>query len=177
MNYRWLILVPFVGLALLFSKALYLDKDTLPSALLGKPLPQFELAELHSGEILTADKIKGEPALLNVWATWCPSCRVEHPMFNKLASQGVKIIGINYKDTASKAVKWLEDLGNPYVLNLYDNQGRLGLDLGVYGAPETYLMAADGTILHKHVGVVDERVWAGELGNLYRELISQGGEG
>uniref|UniRef100_UPI0038F8041D DsbE family thiol:disulfide interchange protein n=1 Tax=Streptomyces galilaeus TaxID=33899 RepID=UPI0038F8041D len=88
----------------------------------------------------------GEPLLLNVWATWCPTCYAEHYYLNKLADQGVKIIGLNYKDDRNKAVGWLNELGNPYLISLFDGNGMLGLDLGVYGAPETFLIDANGVV-------------------------------
>jgi cytochrome c biogenesis protein CcmG/thiol:disulfide interchange protein DsbE len=116
------------------------------------------------------EDVIGEVALFNVWATWCVSCRVEHPYLHMLAEQGVPIIGLNYKDDDTDALRWLEELGNPYRVNIVDAQGTLGLDLGVYGAPETYLVDAGGVIRYRHVGVVDERVWQDILQPLYREL-------
>jgi len=97
--------------------------------------------------------------LVNIWATWCVSCRVEHPYLNKLAESGVRIVGLNYKDDTVAAQQWLTDLGNPYQWNIVDKDGRLGVDLGVFGAPETYVLDKQGVIRYKHVGVVDQRVW------------------
>jgi cytochrome c biogenesis protein CcmG/thiol:disulfide interchange protein DsbE len=105
----------------------------------------------------------GKPALINVWATWCFSCRVEHPYLLELAEQGVTIYGLNYKDEPAKASQWLVDLGNPYSETVVDQNGEFGLDLGVYGAPETYVIDAKGVIRHRHVGVVDEQVWLEQL--------------
>lgn len=146
------------------------DPQALPSALLDKPVPAFSLKRLGSDEFLTEAHLKGEPALLNVWATWCPSCRAEHPFLVKLAQQGVAIYGLDYKDDSVAAQKWLDELGNPYRFNIVDSEGTLGLDLGVYGAPETYLVDAQGIVRAKHVGVVDERVWTETLQPLYVEL-------
>lgn len=174
MNLRWLIVVPliaFLGLAVLFYTSLGADKETLPSALIGKPLPEFSLSDLATGEPLGKATLLGEPALLNVWATWCISCRVEHPMLNRLSEAGVKIIGLNYKDHNGKANDWLDKYGNPYSLTIFDPDGRLGFDLGVYGAPETYLLDENGQIRAKHVGVIDENVWQGDFGNAYRQLF------
>ena len=112
-----------------------------------------------------------------MWATWCVSCRVEHPYLQQLADQGVPIYGINYKDEDAAALRWLQELGDPYIANIADHQGSLGLDLGVYGAPETYLVDAEGVIRYRHVGVVDERVWTTILQPLYAELRTTGGEG
>lgn len=176
MNRRLLLIIPlllFLGLAAIFYRGLHIDTETLPSALIGKPMPAFSLPELESRQLLTEADLKGEPALINVWATWCISCRVEHPTLNALAEAGVKIIGLNYKDHGGKAEAWLKDLGNPYTVTLFDEQGRLGFDLGVYGAPETYLFDAEGTIVYKHVGVVDDAVWQGELGQRYQALAAK----
>lgn len=152
-------LAAFILLSLLLFKGLSLDPTSLPSALVGKPLPDFELEELHSSEVLSRGRIVGEPMLVNIWATWCYSCRVEHPFLVELAAQGVRIIGLNYKDDRDKAIGWLEELGDPYALTLSDTEGMLGLDMGVYGAPETYVVDAEGVVQYRHVGVVDEDVW------------------
>ena len=94
-------------------------------------------------------------------------------MLNQLAEQGVRIVGLNYKDSRPAALRWLQERGDPYQLNLFDPRGELGFDLGVYGAPETYLLDAEGIVRHRRVGVVDERIWAGELGQLYRKYQGQ----
>lgn len=143
----------------------------LPSAMLDKPLPNFSLPMLgDSSQQLTLTDLRKRPFLLNVWATWCISCRVEHPYLHKLAELGVPIYGLNYKDEESEALLWLKKLGDPYVLNINDSEGRLGLDLGVYGAPETYLIDVDGVIRYRHVGIVDDRVWETKLQPLMQSL-------
>lgn len=158
-------LVIFAVLAVLFWRGLSIDPTAMPSALIDKPVPEFSLPALHneagaeSSKPLTDAMFKGQVSLLNVWATWCVSCRVEHPFLVALAEQGVPIIGVNYKDESVAARQWLQDLGNPYKSNIVDADGYLGLDLGVFGAPETYVVDAEGVIRYKHVGVVDERVW------------------
>lgn len=164
----------FVILAVVLLKGLERDPNNLPSALIGKQVPDFALPDLFQAEKkVTADIFKGHVSLLNVWATWCPSCRVEHPFLVKLArEQGVRIIGMDYKDDDEEAKRWLEKLGNPYAVSFADKQGHLGVDLGVFGAPETYLIDAEGVIRAKHVGVVDERVWQ-ELGETYRQLLAE----
>jgi len=101
--------------------------------------------------------------MLNVWATWCPSCRIEHPVLNQLAAEGVIIYGLNYKDTPDDALNYLQTLGNPYKKVISDTRGDLGLDLGVYGAPETYLVDANGIIIYRHVGVVTQENWLSTL--------------
>ena len=112
----------------------------------------------------------GEPLLLNVWATWCISCRVEHPYLQRLADEGVTIYGVNYKDDSDDARQWLADLGDPYRASIVDAMGTLGLDLGVYGAPETYFIDSRGVIRYRHVGVIDERIWTTRLAPIYASL-------
>jgi cytochrome c biogenesis protein CcmG/thiol:disulfide interchange protein DsbE len=102
-----------------------------------------------------------------VWATWCYSCRVEHPYLLALAAQGVPIYGLNYKDESDKARQWLSELGDPYRLNIADRDGTVGLDLGVYGAPETYVLGPDGVIVHRHVGVLDEAVFERDIRHFF----------
>lgn len=164
----------FVLLSLLLFKGLSLDPTSLPSALVGKALPDFELQELHSAEVLSRQDIIGEPMLVNIWATWCYSCRVEHPYLLELAASGIRIVGLNYKDDGVKAVSWLEDLGDPYALTLADSEGMLGLDMGVYGAPETYVVDAQGVVRYRHVGVVDEQVWQSLLVQWFPQAQSEG---
>src|SRR5690606_7397062 len=145
----------------------------LPSALIGKPFPTFSLPAVEGERTITQADLKGKPALVNVWATWCVACRVEHPMLNKLAQMGVTIHGVNYKDDNAAARKWLQEFHDPYALNIRDEQGTLGLDLGVYGAPETFFIDKDGVIRHKYVGVIDERAWREQLAPLYQQLLDE----
>ena len=174
---RLLMLLPlaiFLLVAVFLYRGLFLDPTELPSALIGKPLPSFSLPSVEDPQrAVTAEDIKGKPALVNVWATWCVACKVEHPVLNKLAEQGVVIHGVNYKDDNAAAQKWLRDFHAPYQLNIRDEQGTLGLDLGVYGAPETFLVDKQGIIRHKYVGVIDERVWREQLAALYQQLVDE----
>jgi cytochrome c biogenesis protein CcmG/thiol:disulfide interchange protein DsbE len=163
-------LILFVLLAVLLFRGLALDPRELPSALIDQPLPEFSLPALGGDRQLTRTDVVGEVAFFNVWATWCVSCRVEHPYLQYLADSGVPIYGVNYKDEDGAAQRWLDELGDPYKANIADRDGTLGLDLGVYGAPETYLVDAAGVIRYRHVGVVDERVWQSVLQPLYLEL-------
>ncbi|MEH6634075.1 MAG: DsbE family thiol:disulfide interchange protein [Halioglobus sp.] len=163
-------LILFAVLALFLFRGLSLDPREMPSALIDRPLPEFSLPSLGREQLLSRDQLLGRTVLLNVWATWCVSCRVEHPYLHQLAEQGVPIYGVNYKDDDTDALRWLENLGNPYVANIVDAEGTLGLDLGVYGAPETYLVDATGVIRYRHVGVVDDRVWQTILQPLYAEV-------
>ena len=140
------------------------DPSMLPSALIGKPLPEFNLTTLDNpNSVITSLELNNKAALLNVWATWCVSCRVEHVYLNTLAEKGITIFGLNYKDDQQKANQWLVRLGNPYQLNLFDVNGKLGLNMGVYGAPETYVLDANGIVRYRHVGVVDEKVWQSRI--------------
>jgi cytochrome c biogenesis protein CcmG/thiol:disulfide interchange protein DsbE len=173
---RLLLLVPlgiFLGIALFLYRGLFLNPAELPSALIGKPFPAFSLAAVQGDRTLSEADLKGMPALVNVWATWCVACRVEHPLLNKLAEQGVTIYGINYKDDNPAARKWLTEFHDPYQLVIDDAKGSLGLDLGVYGAPETFFIDRQGIIRHKYVGVIDETVWREQLAPLYQGLVEE----
>ncbi|WP_166364168.1 DsbE family thiol:disulfide interchange protein [Pseudomonas akapageensis] len=173
---RWIMVLPlalFLLVAVFLYRGLYLNPSELPSAMIGKPFPEFALPAVQGGKTLTRADLLGKPALVNVWGTWCISCRVEHPVLNKLAEQGVLIYGINYKDDNAAALKWLGEFHNPYQLNVRDEQGTLGLNLGVYGAPETFLIDGKGVIRHKFVGVIDETVWREQLAGLYQGLVDE----
>ncbi|WP_248796741.1 DsbE family thiol:disulfide interchange protein [Pseudomonas sp. MWU13-2105] len=173
---RWLMVLPlaaFLLMAVFLYRGLYLDPSELPSAMIGKPFPAFALPSVQGDKQLSVADLQGKPALVNVWGTWCISCRVEHPVLNKLAQQGVLIYGVNYKDDNAEALKWLKDFHNPYQLNIRDDQGSLGLDLGVYGAPETFFIDAKGVIRHKYVGVIDETVWREQLASVYQSLVDE----
>ncbi|MDE1164267.1 MAG: DsbE family thiol:disulfide interchange protein [Pseudomonas sp.] len=173
---RWILLVPlalFLLVAVFLYRGLYLDPSELPSAMIGKPFPAFSLPAVQDGKPMTQADLIGKPALVNVWGTWCISCRVEHPVLTQLAQQGVVIYGVNYKDDNAAALKWLQDFHNPYALNINDEQGSLGLNLGVYGAPETFLIDAKGVIRYKHVGVIDQTVWREQLAGLYQGLVDE----
>ena len=167
-------LVVFAILTLFLLKGLERDPTELPSALVGESFPIFTLPSLGDEQrLLTERDLGSRVVLVNVWATWCFACRIEHPMLNQLAAQGVNIIGLNYKDQNDKALQWLEQKGNPYLFNIVDANGILGFDLGVTGAPETYLVDASGTIRYRRVGVVDQRIWDEEIKDLYQQLIGE----
>ena len=164
-------LLIFIVLAVFLLNGLERDPNAMPSALIDRPIPEFLLPVLgDENKQVDRQLFQGQPALLNVWATWCISCRVEHPFLNHLAQQGIRIIGLNYKDDVVEANKWLSDKGNPYVLSIVDSTGRMGLDLGVFGAPETYVIDSTGTIRYKHVGVVDDRVWQQHLLPVWQQI-------
>jgi len=163
MTNRWVYLSPLVialTLGIILYTAIGKDPTKLETARLNDPIPAFKLPKLSDANVfLTQENLKGELTLLNVWATWCPSCKAEHGYLNELSKKGVKIIGLNYKDERDPALAWLEKLGNPYEFVIYDKHGKLGFDLGVYGAPETYLVDAKGVVRYRHVGVVNHQVW------------------
>ena len=161
---RWLPLAVFGVLALLLAAGVWLsrnpDREALPSPLIGKPAPAFSLPVLHEpGRLVTLEELKGAPFLLNVWGSWCPACRDEHPVLTRFAeTKRLRVIGYNWKDEHADALRWLEQFGNPYWMVLVDYEGRHAIDWGIYGAPETYLVDAGGVIRWKHVGPLDDAV-------------------
>jgi cytochrome c biogenesis protein CcmG, thiol:disulfide interchange protein DsbE len=164
-------LLIFIALGAMLYWALGRDPNAMPSALLQRPVPEFTLPSLDDAEVLLdRDIFKGKVTILNVWATWCYACRVEHPFLSELAARGVSIIGLNYKDDPFEARTWLKDYGDPYQQTIVDKYGILGIDLGVFGAPESYLIDPAGIIVYKHVGVLDERVWKKDIAPLYDAL-------
>ena len=157
-------LIPLVIFALLiavFVVGLGRDPSQLPSPLLEKPAPQFDLPSLLDPEQrVTTQDFEGGVALVNVWATWCAGCRQEHNFLLQLSKADVlPIYGLNWRDNGPEALRWLQQLGDPYVATAYDQDGRVGIDWGVYGAPETFLIAADGTILYKQLGPLSWELW------------------
>ncbi len=168
-------LIAFLLLVVFLLRGLFSDPTELSSALVGKPVPAFSVPDIYDTSVIYSEQVlKGRPLLLNVWATWCPTCRAEHAYLNQLAAQGVYIVGLNYKDDSrSKALNWLTTLGDPYQLNLFDASGRIAIEFGVYGAPETFVIDAQGRIRYRHVGDVNERVWQQVLGPLYSELMRE----
>lgn len=164
-------LLVFTLLAIFFWRGLSLDPTRMPSALIDRHMPEFQLMTLAEPQtVTTAEDLKGEVKLLNVWATWCISCRHEHPFLLQLKQQGIPLVGINYKDDVVAARRWLQNLEDPYTYNIVDADGRLGIDLGVFGAPETYVLDKQGVIRYKHVGVIDQQVWSGTIGPIFRDL-------
>ena len=150
------------------------NPENMPSALLNKPIPAFQLPDLQSGAVVNNDAIKNKVALINVWATWCPTCHYEHPYLMTLAQQGVVILGIDYKDDPEKAKQWLQEKGNPYIAVLDDRAGKLGLDLGVTGAPETYVVDRKGIVRLRYQGDLNQRVWDETFKPLLDQLQKEG---
>ena len=164
----WKFIVPF-GLFALLGVFLYIglhrDPSYVPSPLIGKPAPEFTLPSLQDPAYPVSTKdLSGRPWVLNVWGTWCAGCRQEHPVLLQIARQtSVPIIGLDWKDDATEAQRWLAELGNPYAAVAFDSEGRVAIDWGVYGAPETFLIGADGKVLYKHIAPMTLEVWAKEF--------------
>ncbi|WP_372749294.1 DsbE family thiol:disulfide interchange protein [Litorivivens sp.] len=147
------------------------DPKALPSALIGQPFPAFELPALLSGEPVDESLLKGQISIVNVWATWCPTCLYEHPYLVELAERGeVAVFAINYKDDPEKARRWLADKGNPFRVNIVDQTGQLGLDLGVTGAPETFVVDRAGVVHMRYQGGLDQAVWDRHFAPLIAKL-------
>ncbi|HET6671033.1 MAG TPA: DsbE family thiol:disulfide interchange protein [Pyrinomonadaceae bacterium] len=162
----------FVGLVIFLAIGLRRDPHEVPSPLINKPAPAFQLPQLHEqAKTFSPQEMRGKVWLLNVWASWCISCREEHPVLLALARSGeVPLYGLNYKDQRNDAIAWLDELGNPYLLSAADLDGRVGIDYGVYGAPETYLIDRDGVIRFKHIGPLTPDVIQSQLLPLARNL-------
>jgi cytochrome c biogenesis protein CcmG/thiol:disulfide interchange protein DsbE len=152
----------FIALVALLGVGLRLNPREVPSPLVGKPLPEFRLPQLRDPDkTLSRADVSGRPVLLNAWATWCVECRREHPLLMEIAREGnIPIYGLNYKDNRPDALQWLQRLGDPYVASGFDGDGRVGIDMGVYGLPETFLVDARGMIVHKHIGPISREIWA-----------------
>ena len=161
---RLLPLIAFAGLALLLGVGVLMNsgKDTsaIPSPLIGKPAPAFSLPVLDEpSRLITNADLRGEPYLLNVWGSWCPACRDEHPVITELAKSGrIKVIGYDYKDEPEDAQRWLEQFGNPYAMIIADQDGRAAFDWGIYGAPESFLVDAQGIVRWKFIGPMTDAV-------------------
>jgi cytochrome c biogenesis protein CcmG/thiol:disulfide interchange protein DsbE len=165
-------LAVFIILALFLWKGLFRDPREVPSPLVGKPAPAFQLVQLHAPDksLSTAD-MKGQVWLLNVWASWCVSCRVEHPLLVELAKANVvPVVGLNYKDKNDLGIAWLKQHGDPYRLSVVDADGRVGIDWGVYGVPETFVIDKGGTIRYKQIGPLTTEALEKKILPLVREL-------
>ena len=162
---RVLLFLPVLVLGILlivFLKSFdFGPRSVLPSALIGKPFPEFQLPALRrQGDVELNDLIgDGNRKLVNVWGTWCLACELEHQLLLDVASSGVGIIGLNYKDDPVKARQWLAQRGDPYQFSIVDLDGQLGIELGVYGAPSTFVVDGQGVILAKHVGQLTQPAW------------------
>lgn len=162
----------FLALAVLLAVGLQLNPREVPSPLINKPAPAFELPQLHAPDKTFSQKdMLGKVWMLNVWASWCVACREEHPVLVELArSRAVPIIGLNYKDKREDGIGWLARFGDPYQLSAYDINGRVGIDYGVYGVPETYVIDKAGVIRYKRIGVVTPAILKDNVLPLVAEL-------
>jgi len=157
-------LIIFLSLVILLYNGLGKNTRLLPSALIDKPVPKFSVPSLMTNQIINNETLIGQMYLLNVWASWCPNCRVEHPMITEFARQKIiPVYGLNYKDENTAANQWLKQFGNPYKDILVDIDGLVGIDFGVYGAPETFLIDAKGIIRHKIVGELNPQNLRNEI--------------
>lgn len=162
----------FLVLLAFFGVGLTLKPRELPSPLVGKPAPAFDLAQLHDPKLrLTPQELRGKVWLLNVWASWCVACRIEHPLLVEMRKSGaVPIYGLNYKDKREDAVRWLEKFGDPYERSVSDLDGKVGIDFGVYGVPETFVIDRNGAIAHKVIGPLTPETLRDEVLPLVKKL-------
>lgn len=180
MKGRFAFLLPigiFAALALILYVGLFLNPREIPSALIGSPVPEFTLPAVKGRNLAlsTADLKSGEPTLVNVFASWCVACRSEHPLLVELKRKGeVPVHGLNYKDEQDAAAQWLDRLGDPYTRTGADISGRVGIDFGVYGVPETFVVAGDGRIVCKHIGPVQASDLETKILPIMRELKAGG---
>jgi cytochrome c biogenesis protein CcmG/thiol:disulfide interchange protein DsbE len=165
-------LVAFVALAVILAIGLNRDPREVPSPLIGKPAPSFTLARLDDpARAISLADMKGRVWMLNVWASWCVACREEHPLLVAFSKQNVlPVYGLDYKDQRDDANRWLVRMGDPYRASLFDDEGRVGIDFGVYGVPETFIIDKAGTIRLKHIGPLTDDVIAKEIIPLVKQL-------
>ena len=168
-------LVAFFALVVLFIFGLQNDPRLVPSPFIDKPLPEINLPLLADPDIsISSNDLKGEIFLINIFATWCIPCLQEHPLLLDLANnKEIKIIGLNYKDDRLEAIKWLDTLGNPYSIVLFDEDGLAGIDLGVYGVPESFVINQNAVVKYKHIGPLTEKVLTEIINPLISELKTQ----
>jgi len=171
MNRYLLPLGLFFCLVIIFIYGLQNDPRIVPSPLIDKPAPAFSLTTLHSPEhTLKLSDLKGTVSLINVWASWCAACRTEHPLLVEAAKDAtLNIYGLNYKDTRAEALNWLQQLGNPYIESAFDESGTTGIDYGVYGVPETFVLDQNGIIRYKHIGPLSKP----DLENIILPLVKK----
>jgi len=174
-NRYWLV-GGFLALLALLAAGLTLNPRQVPSPLIGKPAPAFELPLLHAPDKTFSHKeMLGTVWIMNVWASWCPPCLVEHPVVTELARSGVApVVGLNYKDAREDALPWLKRNGDPFRFSVYDAAGRIAIDYGVYGVPETYVIDRQGIIRYKHLGPLTPEVARHKLVPLIQELARRG---
>lgn len=176
---RLMFLIPlaaFAGIAVAFAVGLTLNPRELPSMLIGKSVPEFDLPPVQGRDKgLATANLKGEVSLVNVFASWCVECRVEHPLLMELGEKGpVPLYGLNYKDQPDDAQKWLDDMGDPYTRTGADISGRVAIDWGVYGVPETFLIDQNGKVVYKIIGALTWKKFNEEILPLIKDLKGEG---
>jgi len=166
------LIILFALLILLWRELFYSKPNELPSALIGEAVPTFQLHDLfNSNQLVTQKDLLSHVSLVNVWASWCDACRIEHPMLMKISKEyRVPIYGINYKDNPTDAQNFMQQSGNPYVKIGQDLTGNVAIDFGVYGTPETFVVNAQGKIIYRHIGVIDDESWNKVLYPLIKKL-------
>jgi cytochrome c biogenesis protein CcmG, thiol:disulfide interchange protein DsbE len=180
---RFLPLILVIALGIVLYRGLSLNPQDMPSALVGKAMPDFSLSMLNdANKTATKADLVGDIVLLNVWATWCPTCKYEHPFLLELATDPklkaqVSLYGINYKDERLPAQKWLANYKDPFQFSVFDDEGLLGVKLGVFGAPETFVIDHHGIIRKRFAGALDIRVWRKEFEPLIKQIITEKSQG
>ena len=169
-------LLVFIGLVIALAFGLSRgDPRVLPSQLINKPFPEFELTGVYDDTPVTKDDLLGEVSLVNVFGSWCVACLAEHPLLMELsATEQVRVIGINWRDDRAKAKQWLKRHGDPYELLIYDPHSTLVIELGITGAPETFIVDQSGTVRYKHVGIITPELWRGSFKPIIQTLRSEG---
>ena len=168
---KFLPLLIFLPLLAVMLAGLQLNPREVPSPLVDSPAPFFSLPQLNAPQAVASPAaLKDKVWLLNVWASWCVSCRVEHPLLLQMQKEGVMIVGLNYKDKPAEAKAWLQHRGDPYVFSAADESGRAGLDWGVYGVPETFVIDGGGIVRHKHIGPLDSHAVRQTILPMVRDL-------
>ncbi|GAB3383550.1 DsbE family thiol:disulfide interchange protein [Lysobacter fragariae] len=166
---RWIPLLAVAALGVLLAAGVWMsrnpNREALPSPLIGKTAPAFNLPVLHeAGRLFGTQDLRGAPYVLNVWGSWCPACRDEHPVLTRFAeTKRVRVVGFNWNDEHADALRWLEEFGNPYWMVVTDYEGKAAIDWGIYGAPETFLVDASGVVRWKFVGPLTDDVIANQL--------------
>ena len=165
-------LAAFFALTVVLAVGLKRDPREVPSPLIDKPAPKFALSRLdNASRVVRLEDLRGKTFILNVWASWCVACREEHPVLVEFAKKrAVPLYGLDYKDTRADAGAWLSRFGNPYDVSLFDADGRVGIDFGVYGVPETFVIDGNGVIRMKHIGPITPEVLADEIEPLLKKL-------
>ena len=169
-------LLVFLVLVGVFVVGLTKDPSRIPSPLLGNPAPEYSLPSLEdpTQQAGSADFF-GKVALVNIWATWCPGCRQEHGFLMELAAENtIPIYGLNWRDNRPDALRWIDALGNPYQTSAFDADGRVGIDWGAYGAPETFLLDSNGMVVHKHIAPLTREIWERDFVPIIEQLEAGG---